>query len=197
MGSFLARKRRIQGCPNWRCGHRGARSGGILCDWLGRHIWPSPIGPKLEGGHTGGKLSVTSSHGWQPSHLVRIATGVVSFLPDLVVVHCGSEFCFYIWLGHSYLYAYHHMEFKSQHISPSHSALSLFLSEQSSVTVSIVCEICLPLIPQALSSQKTQLSRAPARLPPLWGLQHRALFLFMSPSIIWDVCGGKSTFWVT
>lgn len=94
MGSFLARKRRIQGCPNWRCGHRGARSGGILCDWLGRHIWPSPIGPKLEGGHTGGKLSVTSSHGSQPSHLVRIATGVGGFLPELMVVHCGSEFCF-------------------------------------------------------------------------------------------------------
>ena len=49
-------------CPDWRRGAGGGqtrRGHGILCHWLGKSVWPSVIGPKLEGGHTIGKLDAT------------------------------------------------------------------------------------------------------------------------------------------
>lgn len=44
-----------QVCPDWSpwsWRQTNQKGNGILCDWLGENVWPSVIGPKLEGGHT-------------------------------------------------------------------------------------------------------------------------------------------------
>lgn len=82
----------LTGC----CGHGGAgggltRSGGILCDWLGEHIWLSLTGPKLEMGIKIRKLSVINQaldvsgpllrgYAWLPGWLRQITVGFLGWL---------------------------------------------------------------------------------------------------------------------
>lgn len=56
---------------------------------MGEHIWPSPVGPKLE---VGTNIMEAVSYESSSDHFGTIALGIVVWLPGLVATDSGSEF---------------------------------------------------------------------------------------------------------
>lgn len=75
----------VLACGSWRPPNKKL---GILCDWLGEHIWLSLIGPELE---AGAKIREAGSQRRIPAHSRPMTAGAVVRFPQLLAAEAVGQ----------------------------------------------------------------------------------------------------------